>query len=139
MGEPKVISLKEVKKHNQKDDCWLVIHDKVYDVTKFIEEHPGGEDVILEQVGGYATEPFEDVGHSDAAHEQLDKYCIGVIAHVLLSGFRLVFNSKQPVKTNGPNNDQWEVFVYRLLNNSYVAVLVFCRFAEFLIFRSRIR
>ncbi|KAL7059258.1 hypothetical protein AAHC03_013772 [Spirometra sp. Aus1] len=80
MGEPKVISLKEVQKHNKKDDCWLVIHDKVYDVTNFIDEHPGGDEVILEQVGGYATEPFEDVGHSDAAHEQLEKYCIGVIA-----------------------------------------------------------
>ncbi|VDK38795.1 unnamed protein product [Dibothriocephalus latus] len=82
MGEPKSISFKEVKKHNKKDDCWVIIHDKVYDVTKFMEEHPGGEDVILEQAGGYATEPFEDVGHSDAAHEQLKKYCIGVVARV---------------------------------------------------------
>lgn len=35
---PKVFSMTEVKKHNTKEDLWMVIHDKVYDVTKFIHE-----------------------------------------------------------------------------------------------------
>ena len=36
----------EVSKHNTKDDCWLIIHGKVYDVSDYVDEHPGG-DVIL--------------------------------------------------------------------------------------------
>ena len=36
----------EVSKHDKEDDCWIVINKKVYDVTKFVDEHPGG-DILL--------------------------------------------------------------------------------------------
>ncbi len=36
--EVKRIALKDVEGHNDKKSCWLVIHDNVYDVTKFLEE-----------------------------------------------------------------------------------------------------
>ncbi|MBN3319843.1 CYB5 protein, partial [Atractosteus spatula] len=70
-------SLEEIQKHNMSRDTWLVIHDKVYDITRFLEEHPGGEEVLLEQAGGDATESFEDVGHSTDAREMLKQYFIG--------------------------------------------------------------
>lgn len=70
-------SLDEVAKHNEKSSCWLVIHESVYDVTKFMEEHPGGEEVLLEQAGKESTEVFEDVGHSSDARELLAQYKIG--------------------------------------------------------------
>ncbi|PAA69750.1 hypothetical protein BOX15_Mlig031087g2, partial [Macrostomum lignano] len=41
--------------------------------------HPGGEEVILEQGGGYSTEAFEDVGHSTDAREMMEKYLIGEV------------------------------------------------------------
>ncbi|KAI8054691.1 cytochrome b5 [Syncephalis plumigaleata] len=72
-----IITLEEVSKHNHKKDLWMVIHGKVYDVTKFVEDHPGGEEVLLEQAGLDCTEAFEDVGHSDEARELLAKYIIG--------------------------------------------------------------
>lgn len=34
----KEISLAEVKKHNKSEDLWVVIEDKVYDLTKFLHE-----------------------------------------------------------------------------------------------------
>lgn len=37
-NETKFFSMDEVKKHNQPTDVWFVIHDKVYDVTKFLYE-----------------------------------------------------------------------------------------------------
>ena len=37
--------LSEVKEHNDGKSCWMVIHDKVYDITRFLDEHPGGEEV----------------------------------------------------------------------------------------------
>ncbi|KAI2662176.1 Cytochrome b5 [Labeo rohita] len=67
----------EVQAHNMSKDTWLIIHDKVYDITGFMEEHPGGEEVLLEQAGADATESFEDVGHSTDAREMLQQYYIG--------------------------------------------------------------
>jgi cytochrome b involved in lipid metabolism len=50
MSKP-VYTLEEVKKHRGNKDCWIVIKNKIYDVTKFLEQHPGGEEVLLD-VGG---------------------------------------------------------------------------------------
>jgi L-lactate dehydrogenase (cytochrome) len=35
------LSGKEVLKHDNKDDCWVIIHGRAYDVTEFLPEHPG--------------------------------------------------------------------------------------------------
>lgn len=40
-------------------------------------QHPGGEEVLLEQAGSDATESFEDVGHSTDAREMLNQFYIG--------------------------------------------------------------
>uniref|UniRef100_A0A1A8K0M9 Cytochrome b5 type B n=1 Tax=Nothobranchius kuhntae TaxID=321403 RepID=A0A1A8K0M9_NOTKU len=76
-GGVKFYTLEDVRVHNMINDTWLIIHDKVYDISKFIEEHPGGEEVLLEQGGADATESFEDVGHSSDAREILQQYYIG--------------------------------------------------------------
>ncbi|KAG7473565.1 hypothetical protein MATL_G00097240 [Megalops atlanticus] len=73
----KYYTLEEIKHHNMSKDTWLIIHDKVYDITSFLEEHPGGEEVLLEQAGADATESFEDVGHSTDAREMLQQYFVG--------------------------------------------------------------
>ncbi|KAI1340168.1 glycolate oxidase [Xylariaceae sp. FL0016] len=51
----------EVARHNTKQDCWVVIHGKVWDVTSFIEEHPGGAEVILKCAGRDATDDYDSV------------------------------------------------------------------------------
>ena len=45
-------------------------------------QHPGGEEVLLEQAGKVATEPFEDVGHSTDAREMMADYLIGELTEV---------------------------------------------------------
>ncbi|KAI8366641.1 cytochrome b5 [Radiomyces spectabilis] len=72
-----IYSLDDVSKHNTKDDLWMAIHNKVYNITEFILEHPGGEEVLIDEAGKDATEAFEDIGHSDEAREVLEKYYIG--------------------------------------------------------------
>ncbi|XP_052200406.1 cytochrome B5-like protein isoform X3 [Diospyros lotus] len=47
----------EVSLHNKRTDCWIIIKDKVYDVTSYVEEHPGG-DAILAHAGDDSTEGF---------------------------------------------------------------------------------
>ncbi|KAI9757203.1 MAG: hypothetical protein M1815_001813 [Lichina confinis] len=67
----------DVSEHNSKNDLYLVIHDKVYNASKFVDEHPGGEEVLLDVGGQDATEAFEDVGHSDEAREILTGLEVG--------------------------------------------------------------
>ncbi|KAJ4831429.1 hypothetical protein Tsubulata_923223 [Turnera subulata] len=73
----KLCSMQEVSEHNTKDDCWIVIDGKVYDVSSYLDEHPGGDDVILAATGKDATDEFEDAGHSRSAREQMEGFCIG--------------------------------------------------------------
>ncbi|VDO18476.1 unnamed protein product [Heligmosomoides polygyrus] len=75
-------TLEDVAAHNSEDSAWLVIRGKVYDVTKFLDDHPGGSDVLLEQVGKDATEAFDDIGHSSDAKEMMEEYYIGDVVKV---------------------------------------------------------
>jgi len=50
----------EVKRHTKKDDLWLLIDNKVYDVTPFVDLHPGGGQLILDAAAQDATYAFEE-------------------------------------------------------------------------------
>ena len=67
----------EVRENANSKKPWFVIDDCIYDVTEFLNDHPGGEEVLLEQAGKDTTEEFEDVGHSSDARELMQKYKIG--------------------------------------------------------------
>lgn len=49
----------------------------MYDVTSFLLEHPGGDDILIDSSGRDATREFEDVGHSGEARGQLSRLLIG--------------------------------------------------------------
>lgn len=53
------ISKKELKKHNSREDCWMAVKGIVYDVTKYLNDHPGGR-VILQGAGKDATKLLEE-------------------------------------------------------------------------------
>ncbi|XP_060813756.1 cytochrome b5-like [Bombus pascuorum] len=67
----------EVVGLNCKEKTLLIIHDNVYDLTSFLNEHPGGEEVLLEHGGKDASEDFDDVGHSTDALNLMNKYKVG--------------------------------------------------------------
>jgi L-lactate dehydrogenase (cytochrome) len=46
-----MLSVLEVEKHNSRKSCWVIISGEVYDVTDFIDEHPGGAGVVLRYAG----------------------------------------------------------------------------------------
>lgn len=53
---PKALfSWDEVKKHNSKNDCWIVVNNFVYNVTEFKKKHPGGTKIIEFYAGQDAT------------------------------------------------------------------------------------
>jgi len=72
--------LEELKKHNSIDDLWVAIEGRVYNVTKFIEDHPGGDGVLMDNAGTDATHEFAAVGHSGEALELLKTFYIGDLA-----------------------------------------------------------
>jgi len=72
----KTFSMSEVKKHNTEEDCWIVVKDRVYDCTEYLELHPGGIDSITINAGADATEDFVAI-HSTKATKMLEKYYIG--------------------------------------------------------------
>ena len=81
----KTLTLAEVATHDREEDCYLIIGNertggaKVYDVTKYLDEHPGGDAVLLELAGKYADDMFEDSGHSMNARQQLKEFLVGTL------------------------------------------------------------
>ena len=58
---------------------WVIIDGKVYDLTPFVEDHPGG-DAILAHAGGDATQGFRGPQHPDHVTDTVRKYLIGRLA-----------------------------------------------------------
>jgi flavocytochrome c len=69
----------EVAKHNTKDDCWVILDGKVYDVTNFLPDHPGGEKAILLYAGRDATEEFNMLHDPKVIPRYAPEALIGVL------------------------------------------------------------
>uniref|UniRef100_A0A7S3UZS2 Cytochrome b5 heme-binding domain-containing protein n=2 Tax=Aplanochytrium stocchinoi TaxID=215587 RepID=A0A7S3UZS2_9STRA len=70
-------TMSEVAKHSTKDDAWIVIDGKVYDITSLLEHHPGGHEILLQFVGQDVTQHFYHLKHSKYATATKDGLCIG--------------------------------------------------------------
>ncbi|KAK5216069.1 hypothetical protein LTR99_001753 [Exophiala xenobiotica] len=73
------LTYRDVAAHTGRHDLYVIIHGKVLDLSNFVDEHPGGEEVLVDQGGKDATEAFEDVSHSEEARRILDKLVIGIL------------------------------------------------------------
>ncbi|RBQ75518.1 hypothetical protein FVER14953_13790 [Fusarium verticillioides] len=72
-------NIKQVAEHNSPEDAWLIIHGQVYDVTKYLADHPGGADVLKEAAGTDASEDFDNAGHSEDAFDIMKDCCVGKV------------------------------------------------------------
>ena len=74
-------SLAEVRQHAARDNCWMAIEGKVYDLTAYLPMHPAGPDIMLNWCGTEATMGMRTKGigsdHSSFAWRQLENYLIG--------------------------------------------------------------
>ncbi|XP_062997533.1 cytochrome b5 [Elgaria multicarinata webbii] len=112
-------TLAEVAKRNTNKETWLVIRGRVYDVTGFLDEHPGGEEVLLEQAGKDATESFDDVGHSEDAQDMLRQYLIGEVHPC----DRTPDASKDPNKPPSNESSFWSVWLIPILGALVLGVM----------------
>ncbi|KAJ7695452.1 fatty acid-2 hydroxylase [Mycena rosella] len=78
----RIYTADDVAAHDTPVNCWLSHHGKVYNVSRFLNDHPGGDDIILKYAGkdvdgAMAGKDGEEHEHSDAAYEMLEEYLIG--------------------------------------------------------------
>ncbi|POS84048.1 hypothetical protein EPUL_001986 [Erysiphe pulchra] len=72
----------EIADHNTFESCFVLMGSKVYDITDFLDSHPGGGDLILKYAGRDITYILKDQDvhtHSDAAYEVLEDSLVGFI------------------------------------------------------------
>lgn len=71
----------EVAKHNTADSAWVIVDRKVYDITEFLDRHPGGKEMLLLSAGRECTHLF-NMYHalSDRPRKYLESYIIGELS-----------------------------------------------------------
>lgn len=75
-----MLTYSDVAKHSSRTDCWVIIHGKVYNVSDFLEEHPGGAGIILKYAGKDATKAFDPIHPGDTLVKYLpEKYHLGPV------------------------------------------------------------
>ncbi|KAL1915641.1 uncharacterized protein VTP21DRAFT_6400 [Calcarisporiella thermophila] len=94
-------SPKQIAEHNTHKSCWVIYRDKVYDLTSFVTDHPGGTELILARAGEDVTTVMSDPlehEHSDAAYSILEEFCIGQLAVAHDSGAKTENEKQNDVK-----------------------------------------
>lgn len=77
-SQNKTYTLAIIATHNSETDCWMVVREKVYDVTSYISNHPNGD--IIDGCGKEATTLFDEVNkHRGKATVMLDQFLIGTV------------------------------------------------------------
>lgn len=115
------ISMQEVEGHNTPDDCWVVINGKVYDLSVFQKEHPGGSPIITNNAGKDVSNLFNNVHPKDITERLLSpEACVGVIdmdtvdpaTHVVAAEEKAPPRSQQqpstPLESGVPQDQQWQ-------------------------------
>jgi fatty acid desaturase/predicted heme/steroid binding protein len=117
----KVLTWEEVAKHNNSDDCWLVVDGGVYDVTSWISQHPGG-DVIATLAGEDASAMIHGAHLIDLGN-MLERYKIGQIDNYASSFTTqkddFLTTLKHRVKQHFAENN----IDYRKTSNSYADII----------------
>ncbi len=68
------VSMEELEKHKTVDDCWICVRGKVYNVTHYLDFHPGGVDEMMRGAGTDATQLFNEI-HRYVNYESMLKKC----------------------------------------------------------------
>lgn len=71
-------SKSEIAEHGKQSDCWSYLGEKVYNLTPWISEHPGGSEIMLEMCGNDGTQSFRS-HHQNEVDAYLAQYLIGTL------------------------------------------------------------
>lgn len=76
----RIFTLTEVQEHRVPNSYWIIIHGNVYDVTSFLDVHPGGRAALTKLGGKDATSAFDAVSHSGSAKARMQEFLVGEIS-----------------------------------------------------------
>ena len=106
----------EIARHNKEADCWIIIDGKVYDVTSFLQDHPGGKRAILMYAGKDATKEFKMLHTKNI----LAKYAGGLyVGNVAGSGAITTCKpslTREEVARHNNENDCWIIIENNVYN-----------------------
>lgn len=85
----KDITLKELGEHNTKDSIWIHLAEKVYDITPFLDKHPGGMLPLVNMAGKDATDAFANYHPDYVYRKYLPSFYIGDLIDYKASEFTL--------------------------------------------------
>ena len=108
----KQITKIELEEHNQDGDIWVVLNGKVYDLSKFYQNHPGGSEIIRQNAGKDCTTTFEDAQHDAGSRKQLEEYVIGEYVKPR------VFLKLEEISDHNLANDLWLLIAGKVYNVS---------------------
>ncbi|KAH9820960.1 L-lactate dehydrogenase (cytochrome) like protein [Teratosphaeria destructans] len=72
MAATKLISVAEISQHNTPDDCWIVVDGRVWDMTEFAPDHPGGGEIIWKHAGHDASTTYSSIHAPSVLPSNLD-------------------------------------------------------------------
>jgi cytochrome b involved in lipid metabolism len=107
-------SFSDVYKHNLKNDLWIIINGKVYDVTKWIRKHPGGDILLLGIAGQDASMPFVSYHDQKKIDLLIRRFEIGSVKNYKSTKLAKNFEQLRQILVNdGLFNTNW--IYYRLI------------------------
>lgn len=83
-GKKMMVSREELSKHNKQDDAWMAFRGKVYNITPYLDFHPGGVDELMRGGGIDGTALFDEIHKWVNAESMLEKCLIGQLKTEIL-------------------------------------------------------
>jgi len=115
----------EVAMHNTTADCYLIISNNVYDVSSYIDMHPGGRRIITSRCGQEVTGVFARI-HSNRAWDFLKTFKVGFVANtqtVASTNVKITLDMiTQGLSTSNPDA---EIVNVKPLKNSYISKIIY--------------
>lgn len=114
------LSMAEISKHNKSSDCWMLISNKVYNITSYFGSHPGGNAMMSATCGIDATDAYmtkdpnattagSRSAHSSNAVSLLDNYFIGNLNQIIGEQTITQTNSIVAPTTRGDDDyEEWD-------------------------------
>jgi len=124
------ITAQEVAKHSTKEDCWLIINSKAYDISNWVQKHPGG-DIIMSYAGMDATDVF-DAFHDPSSHKLLSGFYIGDVIDIQVSEtLKEHRNMKLKLEKENMFDASMLYYAYKFLTNiSILSLSIFVAFSS---------
>ncbi|CAK81155.1 unnamed protein product (macronuclear) [Paramecium tetraurelia] len=108
--EKRIIGWDELSNHCNRTSLWVVIEGQVFDVTTYLAEHPGGDDILLKYGGLDGTQKFLEVNHSNYARSLRNARLVGTLTSDPQPSdyIKQVKSQKQKANVNPNSQISWE-------------------------------